>query len=93
MHVHTHGLTSSQQLAHDTTHIGYMRSCTRAHTRTHVHTHIHTHRKRLIDDTAEYARLTGKTYSLRDWIWLKTQQVLIPKMLSKKCVYIVSIRV
>ena len=43
MHVHTHGLTSSQQLAHDTTHIGYMRSCTRAHTRTHVHTHIHTH--------------------------------------------------
>ena len=88
-HAHTHGLTSNQRIAHATTHIGSMHSCTRAHTCTRVkpHTHTHTHRKRLIDDRAEYAKLTGKTYSLRDWIGLKTQQVLIPKMrVCLKCV-------
>ena len=46
------------------------------HTLSHTNTHIIWHRKRLIDDKAEYARLTGKTYGLRDWIRLKTQQVL-----------------
>jgi hypothetical protein len=90
-HAHTHGLTSSQRLAHATTHIGSMHSCTRAHKCTSVNTHTYTHRKRLIDDRAEYAKLTGKTYSLRDWIGLKTQQVLIPKMrVCLKCVWIVS---